>query len=95
MEALSKLAQSEQHLEVQTQLAASAKRLPASTALPILKALLGTKDERLSLMLWWLLEAKCETDRDAVLALFEDKASWKAQTLVKNLAKRWAMAGGD
>ena len=95
MDALPKLAAIEQHLEVQTQLAASAKRLPASTALPILKALLGTKDERLSLMLWWLLEAKCESDRDAVLALFEDKASWKAQTLVENLAKRWAMAGGD
>ena len=95
MEALPKLAQTEQHLEVQTQLAASGKRLPAATALPILGALLDTKDERLKLMLWWLLEAKCESDRDTVLAMFEDKAAWKSETLVKNLAKRWAMAGGD
>ncbi len=96
---LPRLAKSESHQEVQTMLAAAAKRLPAATALPILQALLPTKDERLSMMLWWLLEAKCESNRDAVLALFEDKTTWQ-QPLVRTklsayLGKRWAMAGGE
>ncbi len=96
---LPKLAQSETHTEVQTMLAASAKRLPTAMALPIFRALLPTKDERLGMMLWWLLEAKCESNREAVLALFEDKSLWQqplAQTkLISYLGKRWAMAGGE
>lgn len=98
MAELPKLAQSEKHLEVQTMLAASAKRLPAATALPIFAALLPTQDERLSMMLWWLLEAKCESDRDAVLDLFEAKSTWEQPLakakLIGYLGKRWAMAGG-
>ena len=99
MAELPKLAASEQHPEVQTMLAAAAKRLPAATAMPIFKSLLTTQDARLQTMLWWLLEAKCESDRDLVLGVFEDKATWaqgvcKAK-LINYLAKRWAMAGGE
>ena len=95
---LPKLATEEIHLEVQTMLAAAAKRLPSSTGVPILKALLPTTDARLQTMLWWLLEARCESDRDAVLAIFEDKAVWQLPScknkLLGYLGKRWAMAGG-
>lgn len=99
MAELPKLASREKHLEVQAMLAAAAKRLPSATALPVFRALLPTTDPRLSMMLWWLLEAKCESDRDAVLALFEDQAVWQ-QPLAKSkltgyLGKRWAMAGGE
>jgi len=99
MAELPKLAAGEQHLEVQTMLAAAAKRLPAATAMPIFKSLLPTQDARLQTMLWWLLESKCESDRDLVLGVFEDRATWQqgvcTAKLINYLAKRWAMAGGE
>jgi putative heme-binding domain-containing protein len=65
----------------------------------VFRALLPTKDERLSMMLWWLLEGKCESDREAVLAMFADQAIWQQPLarakLVGYLGKRWAMAGGE
>ncbi len=99
MAELPKLAATEKHPEVQTMLAAAAKRLPAATAMPIFKALLPTTDARLQTMLWWLLESKCESDRDLVLEVFGDKSVW-SQTVCKTkllnyLGKRWAMAGGE
>jgi putative membrane-bound dehydrogenase-like protein len=97
--ALPTLAAQEQHLEVQTQLAASAKRLPSSVALPILEALLPSSDPRLTMMLWWLLESRAETNRDAVLGLFSKPAPWGTASarasLISDLTKRWAMGGGQ
>jgi putative heme-binding domain-containing protein len=99
MAELVKLAATEQHPEVRTMLAAAAKRLPATTAMPVFKSLLPTTDARLQTMLWWLLESKCESDRDLVLGVFEDKATWGQAVcktkLINYLAKRWAMAGGE
>lgn len=99
MAELPKLASTEKHPEVQTMLAAAAKRLPATTAMPIFKALLPTSDARLQTMLWWLLESKCESDRDLVLEVFGDKAVWSYPVcktkLLNYLGKRWAMAGGE
>jgi putative heme-binding domain-containing protein len=67
--------------------------------MPIFKALLPTSDARLQTMLWWLLEAKCESDRDLVLGVFEDKSVWSQPVcktkLLNYLGKRWAMAGGE
>ena len=56
------------------------------------------QDKRIPLMLWWTLESKAESDRDALLALFRDAAVWQkplARTHgAHHLAQRWAMAGG-
>jgi len=56
------------------------------------------EDQRIPLLLWWAIEAKAESDRGVVLSLFEEPKVWDlplARTFgVKNLAKRYAMAGG-
>jgi putative heme-binding domain-containing protein len=99
---LKELARTEEHPEVRTQLLCSAKRLPAEAALPIVRVMMEREadiaDKRIPLLLWWALEAKAETDRDALLALFADEPIWKLQLGRKfgafDLAKRWAMAGG-
>ena len=100
--ALKELAIKETHPEVRTQLLASAKRLPADAALPIVRVMMerdaDMNDKRIPLLLWWAVESKAETDRDALLAMFGDSAVWKlplARTYAAQyLAKRWAMAGG-
>ncbi len=107
---LAELAKRETHPEVTNQLAATAKRLPASTAIPLLASLAQThietittstpaNENRLPLLTWWALEAKAESSRDQALALFEDKVLWATPlakaTWIKNLAKRYALAGGE
>ena len=72
--ALARRAAIEPDIEVRSQLACSAKRLPARDGLPIVRALLTqSEDERdihLPLLLWWAIESKVATDPEAVLALF-------------------------
>ncbi len=104
VEQLALAAAGESHLEVRVQMAASAKRINGQYSLPVMKALaLAAKeapvDSRLGLMLWWALENKAESHRDRVVALFEDKALWTAplprEYWIKQLAQRWALAGGE
>lgn len=100
--ALVNLGAKERQPEVRTQLLATARRLPAITALPIARAMLGNEadatDQRMPLMFWWTLESKAESDREALLAFFQDPAVWRLPlaraTGAHNLAQRWAMAGG-
>jgi putative membrane-bound dehydrogenase-like protein len=100
--AIRELAAREKQPEVRTQILATARRLPAGIALPIVRAMLGneadTTDQRIPLMFWWALEAKAETDRPALLALFQDPVVWRqplARTFgAHHLAQRWGMAGG-
>ena len=101
--ALAALAKTETHHEIRAQLAASAKRLPAKTAMPILRGLLDyydqEKDDHLPLLVWWAMENKAEKARDDVLGFFADKGVWTHKitrsTLATNLAKRYALAGGE
>ncbi len=101
--ALAALAKSETNHEVRAQLAASAKRLPAKTAMPILRGLLDyydkEKDDHLPLLIWWAMENKAEKARDDVLGFFADREVWNRKitrsTLATNLAKRYALAGGE
>ncbi len=107
----------EKHPEVRAQILASAKRLPAASALPLLAAASAWNaddssanprkaddssafhDTHLPLLAWWALESKAEKDRAAVLAFFADKSLWSRPlcktTLIPNLAKRYALAGGE
>ena len=70
----------EPDVEVRSQLACSARRLPARDALPIVRALLARSEDagdiHVPLLLWWAIEAKVATDPEAVLALFRDRAIW-------------------
>src|SRR4029077_7296884 len=79
---LAQRAEVEPEVEVRCQLACSAKRLPACESLPIVAGLLArggdVRDIHVPLLLWWAIEAKLATDADteAVLAMFQDHATW-------------------
>lgn len=101
--ALARLAAEETHPEVKTQLLASAKRLPAPTALPILRSMMEREadlaDQRIPLLLWWAIEARAESEREPLLALLESESPWHSKLartyFIQFLAKRYAMAGGS
>ena len=99
--ALARRASIEPNVEARSQLACSAKRLPACDGLPIVRALLDHRedalDTHLPLLLWWALEAHVSTNPESVLALFKDSAIWEAPivqtTIVERLMRRFAASG--
>jgi putative membrane-bound dehydrogenase-like protein len=89
---LAQRAASELHVEVRSQLASTARRLPADAGLAIVANLL-TRDEdaddgRLPLLLWWAIEARCEADREVVLTLFSDSTLWTKRIVVDQILSR-------
>ena len=99
--ALANRAKVETNVEARAQLACSARRLKAAESLPIVRNLLTHSDDKTDLMipllLWWDIEAKADSDRDAVLALFEDKSFWSLpivqKTIAERIMRRYAAAG--
>ncbi|MCC7087315.1 MAG: c-type cytochrome [Pirellulales bacterium] len=98
---LVELAAHENDIEVRSQLACSARRLPADQALPIVRQML-TRDEdaadlHVPLLAWWALEAKITEDAPAVLRLFEPPEIWKLplvqQFVTERLMRRFAATG--
>lgn len=95
------LAGKESHLEVRSQLACSARRLPAQVTTAVVRQLVtrheDSSDVHIPLLLWWALEAKAESDRDVVLGLFEDSSFWRlpmVQThILERVMRRYAQAG--
>jgi putative membrane-bound dehydrogenase-like protein len=89
---LADLAYRDPNVEVRSQLACSARRLPAAQSLPIVKNLAQRSEDvddiHIPLLLWWAIEAKADKDRDAVLALFSDKAFWDQPIVSKHLSER-------
>ena len=75
---------------------------PLPTGLPIVRALLrGARTPTTSTfrsLLWWAIEAKAESDRAAVLALFQEPSVWSLpiveRSILERLMQRYAMAGG-
>ena len=65
---VAQLALTEPNLEVRTQFAATAKRLPAEQSLPIIRNLMmrdeDAADARQPLMIWWALETTCDVVAD-------------------------------
>ncbi|MEQ9441786.1 MAG: HEAT repeat domain-containing protein [Cyclobacteriaceae bacterium] len=100
---LAQLAFREPHPEVRSQLACTAKRLPGSDAIPIIKNLLmnhnDADDPDIPLLIWWALESKVESDREAVLGMFEEDGLWEQttvqETILGRLMQRYIMAGGS
>ena len=101
--ALQQLAVRETNVEIRAQLACTAKRLAAADALPIVAALAlreeDTRDPRLPLLLWWAIESKCASDREAVLKLFEDSPFWSRPIvedhLLERVMRRFAATGAQ
>jgi putative heme-binding domain-containing protein len=98
---LAELARTEPNVEVRSQLACSAKRLPAADGLPIVRNLLARDedvgDPHLPLLLWWAIESKCASNPDRILALFEDAGVWQLPMvrthILHRLMRRYAAAG--
>ena len=100
-EQLAQLALDESHVEVRCQLACSARRLPASQGLQLVRNLarhdVDTKDSFIPLLLWWAMEEKIDSDPKTVLALFDEPAFWKLsmvkETILPRLLRRFAATG--
>lgn len=91
-EALIHQARVEEDLEVRSQLAASAKRLPGAVALPITSNLNlyheDSGDPDIPLQIWWALESKVEKDLDGILQIFRDRNNWMRPLVEKHLIHR-------
>jgi putative heme-binding domain-containing protein len=98
---LAQIASKEPHAEVRSQLTCTARRLPASDALPIIHNLIinhdDSEDPDMPLLTWWAIEAKAGTDRTALLNFFQDKKVWDRkivkEALLKRIMQRYVMAG--
>lgn len=99
---LAVLSANEPHAEVRSQLASSAKRLPAREALPIIQNLVKNQkdvaDPDIPLLIWWALESKAVSDRELVVGLFKDAKMWRYPIVEKfilhRLMQRYIMEGG-
>ena len=95
---LMKVADSENDPQVLSQLASTAKRLPAEQAIPLLLQLLprdsDASDVHIPLLLWWAVEDKAVSARDLVVATFSSQARWKEklsrEVTLPRLARRYA-----
>jgi len=86
------LARNEPDAEVRSQLASSAKRLPAGQTLALVAPLLArdedAADKHLPLLLWWAIEAKADSGREEILALVRDPATWRSRIFTTWIAER-------
>ncbi|MSU47971.1 MAG: hypothetical protein EXS37_02595 [Opitutus sp.] len=92
---LAALAQTDPDVEVRSQLASSAKRLPAGQAFALIRPLLAhdedAADKHLPLLIWWAIEAKADTGREELLALVRDPDVWKTKIFSTHVAGRIGM----
>ena len=95
------MARTEPNVEVRAQLACSARRLPSSDGLPVIRGLLShdedADDPRLPLLLWWAIETNVRQDTPGVVSMLEDKALWKRPIVTRHLLdllmRRYARTG--
>jgi len=98
---LAKLAAADPSVLVRSQLASTAKRLPAEQALPIVAALVthdeDVRDPYVPLLVWWAVEKHSVSARDAVLAIFTRPAIWRRplvhDVILPRLVRRYAAEG--
>jgi putative heme-binding domain-containing protein len=88
---------------VRNQLACTCKRLPGKDSLPIVQQLLQRtedfNDPQIPLLLWWAIEDKATSDRDAVLQILASPETWHnpliRRFIIERLSRRYMAAGGD
>jgi putative membrane-bound dehydrogenase-like protein len=96
---LTNLADTEQHPQVRSQLASTARRLDPAHGLAIVGAMLAsgkdTDDPHIPLLLWWAVEGQIRKDRDAVVAWVAQQAAAPtplfADTIVPRLGRRFVI----
>lgn len=92
-----RLAAEDRSVVVRSQLACTAKRLPAEAAMPVAAELLkhdeDLQDPHIPLLIWWAIENKAVSDADRVFALLEEPQAWKSalvqQVIAERLARRY------
>jgi putative membrane-bound dehydrogenase-like protein len=100
---LAELAASEPDVVVRSQLACSARRLPARDGLPIVRHILERNldgnDPHIPLLLWWAVEQHAVTAREQVLEAFGSAAAWDEplvrDVILERLTRRYAAEGGE
>ena len=98
---LSQMARQEPDLEVVSQLAATAKRIPAEYAIPIIEQLMRRDalagDPHLPLMVWWALESHADA-WPLIESLWSDPGIWDhvmvRQTILERIMQRYALTDG-
>lgn len=79
-------ARRETHVEVRSQLACSARRLPTDQAFPIVAELAShdedTEDPHIPLLLWWAIEAKADVAQEEIVSLLAD-AEFRLKAVVQ------------
>ncbi len=103
---LARLAAEDASVQVRSQLASAAKRLPGEQALPIIERLLAHGEDHddpfLPLLIWWAVEQHATSSRDRVLTMFTrpevHKLPLVREHLLERLVRRYAAeatAAGD
>ncbi len=82
----------EQHLEVVSQTASTAQRLPAAQGLALVRALMERRDvdgdPYIPQQIWWALEAQIRRNPGRAVQWLEDAALWRAPVFVSTLGER-------
>ena len=96
------LAETEASAIVRCQLAATAKRLPGTDALPIIKRILDRDldddDPYVPWLSWWAIEAKAISDRAQVMEIFARVEVWQNGSYrgnIRRLMRRYAAEGSE
>jgi putative membrane-bound dehydrogenase-like protein len=88
------LARTDPSPTVRSQLACSSRRLPGPDGLPIVRELLrraeDVDDPHIPLLLWWSIEARALSDREAVLGLLAAPADWRQPLVRRHITERLA-----
>jgi putative heme-binding domain-containing protein len=100
---LAELAANDTDVLVRSQLASTAKRLPATDGLPIVERLLvrdeDANDPHVPLLLWWAVEAHAIESRDQVMSFFTSPEAWKSalsrDVVLVRLVRRYAAEGTE
>jgi putative membrane-bound dehydrogenase-like protein len=86
------MAATEADVRVRSQLACTARRIPAARALELAHTLLirdlDGADPLLPLLLWWAVEQHAVTDREDTLARFTNPAAWRSAMIKANILER-------
>ena len=98
LERLLDLATRETEAQVRSQLASTARRLPAEQAMQLVRRMLArdedASDVHIPLLLWWAVEDKSVSHRDQVVSAFMSAEIWHErlarQTVLPRLARRYA-----
>ena len=95
------LARRDTSVVVRSQLACTAKRLPAGETIPIVEQLLGhdedADDVQMPLLIWWAIEDKAISDTDRVLQMVQAGDLWHrplmTRFIIERLARRFLSEG--